>query len=752
MDYNPIETAIALTHMTDEDLARLIGVSRQTIGSYKKNPASLPAEKLLELSRGTGISLDKLLSNTKPFASPNIPHTYADQATPLVRAIREGTEARENIRNFEVDDKPAICVDLKKQIDNSLGEMLSIARLQSKKPNLACMGLSDTGKSTVINYLLGTKVAPAAYTPMTSAPTYFVHVNERPDLFATPKENAVVFGRTVNSKISRFNHDLIGDMEYTKDFVLKTGDAASILNAYGTRNGAFYEDDSIIIDEIVVYIDAPILEEVTIIDYPGFGTGEAKDDVSLTIDMSTVDILFFLSRANGFFSTEGEKTALAHVLTSRSDVSALYILATHAHSIGDPNEMNGILDSGCKRLIQILPDDACKRIGISNENNDKLRKRFFAFSPQLDVYCRELNSDLKKTIPQAIETKLTESKSAFFNAVREKEQWYSSLLGSSGGQLSVDRVISEDEIDSVLSSIDAKYEGLKASLADQINSLRQSAKEDFKVEYDKIINVQFIQSAIKRKGFKNRKKDIEALGNYISQELNESFVQVRDKYGNEFVEKLKEGLTSYQEAWTGSNIVVSMKDFNFICSFASGLTGLTAFGALSLWAAAVAAGSNLGAYILVAKVVAALSAIGINLGGTAAVITFIASIGGPVTIGIALAVIAAAATFGILSGTWESRVSKKLVREFEKENALQNCLASIDTYWDDTKAALVVSLSTMHSEAKEDYSKKAHAQNLDYEEKIKINTVSSMLYKLARKAYQRMGDTERYTPNELEDA
>lgn len=57
-------------------------------------------------------------------------------------------------------------------------------------------------------------------------------------------------------------------------------------------------------------------------------------------------------------------------------------------------------------------------------------------------------------------------------------------------------------------------------------------------------------------------------------------------------------------------------------------------GGLGLWAATV---GNLGGYILVAKGVSLLSALGISVGGTAAAASFVAAIGGPITIGIALA-------------------------------------------------------------------------------------------------------------------
>ncbi|HYW18192.1 MAG TPA: hypothetical protein VE956_02585, partial [Nodularia sp. (in: cyanobacteria)] len=65
-------------------------------------------------------------------------------------------------------------------------------------------------------------------------------------------------------------------------------------------------------------------------------------------------------------------------------------------------------------------------------------------------------------------------------------------------------------------------------------------------------------------------------------------------------------------------------------AFLGGIAGLGAYGALAAWAAGL---GNLGSYILVAKLVSLLSALGISIGGgTAAVISFVAAIGGPIVL------------------------------------------------------------------------------------------------------------------------
>ena len=82
-----------------------------------------------------------------------------------------------------------------------------------------------------------------------------------------------------------------------------------------------------------------------------------------------------------------------------------------------------------------------------------------------------------------------------------------------------------------------------------------------------------------------------------------------------------------------------------ICLFmliAGSLWVLRPFLAATVWATML---GNLGGYIIVAKVVGLLAMIGVPTGGVAAVVTSIAAFGGPIVLGLALAILAAIAVF-----------------------------------------------------------------------------------------------------------
>ena len=152
-------------------------------------------------------------------------------------------------------------------------------------------------------------------------------------------------------------------------------------------------------------------------------------------------------------------------------------------------------------------------------------------------------------------------------------------------------------------------------------------------------------------------------------------------------EKLKDEIedffTSYEV--NSPNFNEPMKiPFDAQGAFLGGLAGLGSIGALSAWAVTL---GNLGGYILVAKLVSFLSALGISFGftgGTAGVMIFVAAIGGPLTVGIGLAAALAFGVWGLFSESWEKRLAKQTVKYFKEQDINQKFCQGIDEYWQDT--------------------------------------------------------------------
>jgi len=143
---------------------------------------------------------------------------------------------------------------------------------------------------------------------------------------------------------------------------------------------------------------------------------------------------------------------------------------------------------------------------------------------------------------------------------------------------------------------------------------------------------------------------------------------------------------THQKEYQNSNSY----DFNFDFreSFIAGtFAGLGSFGALAFWAASL---GNLGGYILVAQFVSFLSALGIGFGfsgGTAGIIAFVAAIGGPIVLGIALSSsigLAVAKLVSSITESWQKRLAKQTVKYFQEQDIIDKFADGINEFWEDT--------------------------------------------------------------------
>ena len=146
----------------------------------------------------------------------------------------------------------------------------------------------------------------------------------------------------------------------------------------------------------------------------------------------------------------------------------------------------------------------------------------------------------------------------------------------------------------------------------------------------------------------------------------------------------------------------------------------------------------MGAYILIAKVVSVLSSLGISLGGTATVAAFVASIGGPVVIGISLAILSAVATFGIFTGKWKDRVAKKRVKTYNSKKICCNYLDAIEDYWKDTEHALDACITSLNTNIEEYYNEKISFEKMTAETRYKTDALLDILYKMIVESYSKM--------------
>ena len=144
--------------------------------------------------------------------------------------------------------------------------------------------------------------------------------------------------------------------------------------------------------------------------------------------------------------------------------------------------------------------------------------------------------------------------------------------------------------------------------------------------------------------------------------------------------------------------------FNAKGAFMGALASIGTVGGLSAWAAAAAAGSNLGGYILVSQVVGWLSSVGISVGGTGTAASIIAAIGGPVTIAVGIAALVGFGIFGAFGPSWQKRLAKKIAKTLEKQQLIETFCKSADNFWDTTLSGF----KTATDETEKSYAESLH--------------------------------------------
>lgn len=689
--------------MSQAELAELLdmGIRQDTISRMEKNPSQITLEVLVRLAEKTGLDMNQLLSYTKPTIAPlDTDPTWAKvdyMKHTVVDYIEKFLDEYQDINGTNYSSK---IKDLRKTVDAVI-----------RKPKIVVLGRSDSGKSTMINAIIGKDKMPTDYTPMTSVNVYIKHIDDRPTYI---EEELWIFKKTENCN---WDDNRLNDENYCREWKI-AGGSAEMLSEYGTRKGNKYKADEI--GSAVLFVDSPILRNVDLVDVPGFTGGIQSDNKMAQNAKKLADILIYLSPSNGFMTNEDIiflKDAI-HMLgcpeSVNSDIfmplSNIYIVATQAHIIhsGNPEILDEILDSGCSRFWNCLTDkfwNERKAISGIEYAQDHLRKRFFSYTTDIASIRLPFEDDLRslvENLPTAVQQKAT-------SVIKAKSKEQGKIID--GVIMQYNSLLNEREtIAKVIRQLEKNEPERKARTAEQKRRILSSiekccanSKNIFKQQFNNIMNIEHIVNIINNRGYQNKKGDIQALSSLISSELEDSLKEVLGDESKNFTKQIDDYIayvTSICNFKAANNPDIDMSQFDVYNTFdarrafASGLTGVATFGGLALWASSV---GNLGGYILVAKGVSLLSGLGISVGGTAAAASAVAAIGGPAVLGIALAAIAALSVYAAFTGSWKTKVAKKLCETYNDKDALAKYNDIIDQFWEDTRKAFEAASDKMES-------------------------------------------------------
>lgn len=653
--------------LTQEEFANLIGVDIIEIIKMEEDPSEIKLPIIQKIAKETGRDFNSLLLYEKVKIECLIPEYTWEKSNytkkTLIDYLKKGLESEKILENEK---------------EEYIQKLTDILNLKLNKPKIAIVGRSDTGKSTLINSLLGVEKMPVSWTPTTSIAVYIKHISDKPTFM---KENTWIFSNDIKNK-KMWDEKKLYDEEYCNKWKIISGDI-DILQTFGTRQGDKSLDNA---GAAVVFLNSPILKNCDIIDLPGFGT-DLESDTDITFNISQkADIIVYLSQANGFMRIEDIEYLKANIVrlpvleekerNALSPLCNLFIVASQANNInnGNEKELSVILENGYKSFIKTLSNrywNERKNISgyFDEEYNKMLETRFFTYTTDIPRLCEKFNKELKnviETLPLLINNRAKEYIKKYIkenNLRLEKEmESYNDIINKRDEYINLINEIEKNELNRKNEN-DKK----KKNIIFEIQKLSQYSKNNFLKEYSELIEINNLKRLLKEQKIKNKKEDIQKFGSYIITTLQEKAKNALELNSEKLSKQIEDYIINFNKGLKFKENAINI-NFDAKWEFLESLENVAKYGAIG--------------------------GLGGILAGVGLVFTPFPLIGGFAFLFSPLGIIVGLASFLTLGainafGIWEEKVAKKLIENFEKKEVIDKFNEIIESFWNDTEKAFI---------------------------------------------------------------
>jgi transcriptional regulator with XRE-family HTH domain len=653
--------------LSQSELGSRILLSQAQISRYESEPGSATIDIVIAWCGACGSSLEAASRMITP-----VNHSGIDVGQPYIELHR-----KLSLLEQYVDAGPKIPNSLP-PISITPEEFRLKVKQWKRKPTVLIAGRFDSGKTRIANALLGSNFLPSQYTPTTSVVTFIRHESERP---SWQREEVWIMGK-------EFDPSTWNDEKACQQNRLIAG-SFDTLRKFGTKES---EGEAIGAKSALVYMDAPLLHACTLVDVPGY-SDDYEEERMANASATSTDVLIYTAPAKGFLDAPDflhlglllRALPAVHARSSKGveKFSNLFLVATHAEPSISDKDLERILTSGTKRLYRHLKDSVLKTRQISEE---ELRARFRTFwyeNQQRRVALEEgVQYTLSKVMPISIEshvdTELREIKSQAKGRFAAQIAAYEETLSKLAGTREKIATLRQQE-----PQHRKRVREKKKEVSAAIESLRVESVAFVRVQIAQMVTASSIEEFI-RKQFP--KKD-EAKRDAIAKLLEDAQSRVDDflKAQAEELKPIMEGffkeydvtIEGFKSPEYGDSASIP---FDAQGAFVGGLAGLGTLGILGIWASTM---GNLGGYILIAKLASVLSAVGLGVGSTS-LVTFVAAIGGPVTLAIGLASLITLGLWALLGESWQSRLAKKIEKILADKKFLTKVEEGVNSLWEQT--------------------------------------------------------------------
>lgn len=682
-----MERILRQTGETKEEFAEAVGLSVEDLDLFAKGTKKPSAEIFGKIADYTGLSIEEIQKGNRSIAGINI--SVDDTWAP-------SKEAKDDLNKYITEGLEQFP---EKEIKSEI-EKFKLCLGNWKKPKISIAGQSDTGKSTLINALIGAERMPAKYTPTTSIIVYIKHIKDRPQFI---QDDVWIFGKNNNEL---WDDSKLSDESYCKEFYITGGDY-SLLKTYGTHQET--DEKEKIAYSAVTFIDSKLLEDCDLIDLPGFAATDEDDALQNFSAKETMsDILIYMSRSNGFLQDRDLDyltvclDSLRPIETSENGIGKLenlFVIAAQAGTIngGNVSELNEIMDTQCKKL--------CKILGYTNEigNNssysllprrtdvtglnytaEDFRQRFFTYEINMPRLCKKFISSfsvLIEKLPPVIHRKfcdnLTELAKDSEEKMRGRISKYTHMMDERENYYKLAKELREKEPGRVVEQ-SKKTE----SLMKKIDQLSNDSVRDMQAFFNTYLCESNLIKEIDSVGTKNKKQDKQDFVSIVNRVMAEKMQSIIDEKTSEYTSVLEEYLEDYNSTLNSyAAAETATVEFDTTNSFALGISALGVAGASAAWLATSFTAT-------IATLFPELASFGM-----------FAAFGGVIAIGIGAFVALGLAIFKAV--TWKKDLAKSIIKAYEKDGYLEKMSEKARSYWDDTKTGVSAGIEKIEADWKE---------------------------------------------------
>ena len=595
-----------------------------------------------------------------------------------------------------------------------------LIRELDRKPSVCILGDFDSGKSTLVNALLGNDTIPTNITPTTSIPTFIKHIDDKPSWL----EGDVVLLRR------GFNPRLWKDLDHIKKYIILQG-KTSILEEYVTHKKSKLDelidltaeqllgersDSGNESEYAIVFLDSPVLKACEIVDYPGFGNDDLDDERADSYTNS-MDVSFYLSTITGFLQSY-EIRRLGQILQSLDKfelvdpnfptLGGLFVLATHADPSRYTDSLQNVALVATKRVFTQLGESKIRErqnvtgreirpIDIASAMHvfwcERIKKHRTEMNQMYGSFIEDFDKLVKEHLPRfwdkRAEKLIGDFASSSTNALSRQIESYQNRLEEIKNLEQIYDGYMKREPDRK-----AKKSLKENAIRDSIRSFKDDSQSEFGSSYERILDEKNVESLIRDKYGDDKKDAKEYSMGYLLEKLEDAVKEILEPKTDHIKRQTDDFISDYVNAskLAGKSIDIGIT-IDGVSAFAAGLVGATGLGALAAWGAALGA-AHIGSILAISSN-ATIAAIGSGLlsgASAAAAVSQGLAVAWTVATGpIGLGVIAGASlvlgAMKIFGPSWQLRLARKIKNELEKSGVKDQFNKSIRGYWDSTLSA-----------------------------------------------------------------